>query len=714
MIYGLLLLGQLWMLFRVWEAAHPSGGTITQIQGFAEDAFIQFAGAQGLALLLLIPALVAGMISDEYQRKTLHYLLASRLSSAEIVLGKLAARLVHVVAFVALGLPIVALVMLYGGLNPISIFYVYFGTTTMVLFVTGFSTLISILARRLRDAILAVYGVGAIWLLVPISGLTKDLDGALAWVRIASDGLLYSNPIKTWSIATRSHYDLFTGQFTPGWAASWNSFEWIFALMAISQGTFGLLFLIGAIAGLRPLRGSSWPGARPQTGWWTRLSARYRRFIESRSAAALTRNELLATRAVRPACGEDPMLWKERFTRMSGGLKWMGSRPVALFFIVLLGCFLFDLAAPAFDRSGGRFWQDRTIYQINLAIRSVSAALAVLAILPISAAAASSITSEREQDTWISLATTLLTAREVIRGKQVGALWSAALAGYRAGVDTRHRAADGSDSSDRAGRGAGDPGPLRLARRSHRRPGLDPGAELDPGRFPHVRRRIPGHKLVWLAGCSVVVPGVLSRHGLLLDRPDPAGIHAVDLLRAVVCRSRGDRLGQFPRGGPRHILVDQAAARDMGKRLIPAVRRRHVAGAHRPRRHDQKQPPWCLAEIGGIRRHVIDQAHLGRQGARGERWDAGDRSADRVDDRAKARICRPDQVSPVLDRAEGGDQVVLVRCGGLAEPRIKSQVYEQLSTLLRRPAGQRGECVLITNQRSGFHCLDPAIGDGIG
>ena len=107
-IYGLLLLAQLSLLFRVWEFHASGGGHARADPEFAEDAFIQFAGTQGLCLLLLIPALVAGIISDEYQRKTLHYLLASRLSSAEIVLGKLGARLVHVVAFVAVGLPIVA------------------------------------------------------------------------------------------------------------------------------------------------------------------------------------------------------------------------------------------------------------------------------------------------------------------------------------------------------------------------------------------------------------------------------------------------------------------------------------------------------------------------------------------------------------------------------------------------------------------------------
>ena len=141
----------------------------------------------------------AGVIADEHQRKTLHYLLASRLSSAEIVLGKLGARLVHVVAFVALGLPIVSLLMLYGGLNPVNIFYVYMGTATLVLFASGFSILISILARRPRDAILATYGLGALWLLR--SALARGIwriisTGRSAWVAPVNDALLFTNPIE--------------------------------------------------------------------------------------------------------------------------------------------------------------------------------------------------------------------------------------------------------------------------------------------------------------------------------------------------------------------------------------------------------------------------------------------------------------------------------------------------------------------------------------
>ena len=59
------------------------------------------------------------MIANEKQRKTLHYLLSSRLTSGEIVLGKLLARMLHVAVFLAIGLPIMSLLTLFGGVDPL-------------------------------------------------------------------------------------------------------------------------------------------------------------------------------------------------------------------------------------------------------------------------------------------------------------------------------------------------------------------------------------------------------------------------------------------------------------------------------------------------------------------------------------------------------------------------------------------------------------------
>ena len=116
---------------------------------------------------------------------------------------------------------------------------------------------------------------------------------------------------------------------------------------------------------------------------------------------------------------------------MGGGLKWLGSRSVVLFFSVLLGCYLFDVAWPALSQLAGLRVAVESRTEMNAALRESSTALGILAMLTIAAASAVSLTGEREQDTWISLATTLLTPGEIIRAKQFGAVSSAGGSGWR-------------------------------------------------------------------------------------------------------------------------------------------------------------------------------------------------------------------------------------------------------------------------------------------
>ena len=320
--------------------------------------------------------------------------------------------------------------MLYGGLNPVNIFYVYMGTTTLVLFTSGVLDLGldsgAAAARRDPDHLWSGCAL--------VAGAAQDRGDLALSRRVArlgctpfNDLLILTNPITVWSNATYRDSTFWNTARLP-FSDVRIGFVWHFAIMAAIQTLAGLLFVGVAVAGLRPLRGSSWPGGKPHTGWFARLAARYRRFVEARATAALVRNQLLVNQADRPPCGDDPMLWKERFTRMGGGLKWLGSRPVALFFIVFLCCYLFDVAVPAVGGFTRSLWQARTWgtwFEMNAALRTSSAILAALVMLPISAAAGASVTSEREQDTWTSLATTLLSPVEVIRGKQLGSIWSA-------------------------------------------------------------------------------------------------------------------------------------------------------------------------------------------------------------------------------------------------------------------------------------------------
>ena len=166
--YGLLLLVVIW---RNFEFLSRNGSSdeflINDMSNFAMLTFSSFGIAQSVTLLLLTPALVAGVISDEKRRKTLHYLLASRLTSAEIVLGKLFARLLHVGVFIAIGLPVVSLLSLFGGIDPQIVLAFFVCTLLTVFALAAVSIFISTVTKRPRDAILAVFLLEAVWLILP-------------------------------------------------------------------------------------------------------------------------------------------------------------------------------------------------------------------------------------------------------------------------------------------------------------------------------------------------------------------------------------------------------------------------------------------------------------------------------------------------------------------------------------------------------------------
>ena len=118
----------------------------------AASLFQNLLLAQGLAVVFLTPALVAGAIAQEYQRRTLHELLASELTSAEIVLGKLAARLSCVAVLAATGLPLLLATGLLGGVELSLVLGSLAATLSTALFLGSLSILASTQTRSVRGA----------------------------------------------------------------------------------------------------------------------------------------------------------------------------------------------------------------------------------------------------------------------------------------------------------------------------------------------------------------------------------------------------------------------------------------------------------------------------------------------------------------------------------------------------------------------------------
>jgi ABC-type transport system involved in multi-copper enzyme maturation permease subunit len=371
----------------------------------ALELFQNLLLVQGIAIVFLTPALVSGAIAEENQGKTLHELLTSDLTGAEIVVGKLSARLSHVAVLAATGLPLLLLAGLLGGVDLSLVFASAGATLSTAFFLGGLSILASTQTRSVRGAMNFTYTMALSWLILP---------GAIEVLlpRGAGPGLaVYSwvEPINAWIAPTTPFalwIDLTRGAFR-GPAPLLERVAWMVGLQCL----YGASLTALAVASLRP-------SFRAREGG--------RRGKSLRDSVAGVRRPV--RQRPRPRCGDDPMLWKELLVPRTPAFY----RPLGMLTALILGGLLAwttaRLATPAFNelRAGGYglapSGSARATFHFYL--RIVGTGIAVVYLLGVASDAAAGLTSEREKDTWISLVATPLTGTEIIRAKMLGAIWN--------------------------------------------------------------------------------------------------------------------------------------------------------------------------------------------------------------------------------------------------------------------------------------------------
>ncbi|MBY0228066.1 MAG: hypothetical protein K2W96_02180, partial [Gemmataceae bacterium] len=140
-----------------------------------------FLAQQGLLLLLLVPACVAGAVTDEKRKGTLQHLLLTDLESRHLIVGKMLARVLQVLLVLVAGLPLFALMAGFGGLPPISIAVAAASLVLPLVGLSAMTLLASVWCRQTRDAVLGLYAAfGLLALLAKLVGFLRPLDPA--WV----------------------------------------------------------------------------------------------------------------------------------------------------------------------------------------------------------------------------------------------------------------------------------------------------------------------------------------------------------------------------------------------------------------------------------------------------------------------------------------------------------------------------------------------------
>jgi ABC-type transport system involved in multi-copper enzyme maturation permease subunit len=397
-IYGLIILCQIYLSYQSNSIQFGGSGQlrIRDMANFGQNIFISFAVLQAVVVLLLTPALVGGAIADEKQRKTLHYLLTSQLSGAEIVLGKLAARLLQVGVLVMLGLPVVSLIGLFGGIDFQLLFLSYGATLTTIYFLATASILVSVFSRRPREAISLLYILELGWLIAPTLLMSLLRYGVEPWPTIGQ----WVNPVLEYVAITSPIY-LTTPSGYSGAGGLVASALWAMGMQVI----YGTAFVILAAVRLRP----SYRNEGATSGWSRKLSKvnGKRRWFP------------------RPACGDDAMLWKEMYVSRTSGLAKAALVILGVSMVGVIGYFAYgfvDEAIHEMYRDGYSAYGSAR-RDFNVFLRSVSTFIYVLWMLGIASGAASGLSSEREEDLWTSLLSTPLSGREILRAKMIGPSW---------------------------------------------------------------------------------------------------------------------------------------------------------------------------------------------------------------------------------------------------------------------------------------------------
>ncbi|HKI19252.1 MAG TPA: ABC transporter permease, partial [Isosphaeraceae bacterium] len=357
-------------LLVIWKTTSPRGGEndLRFMARLGEIFFLGVIGTQLTLVLLAAPAATAGAICLDRARGTLTHILVTDLSDAEIVLGKLAARLVPVLGLVACTLPMMELLTLLGGVDPDALLGAFVVTLGVALMGCSLALVFSLWVGKTHEALLGTYAVWGLWLLG--RPMLTQLGLALGW----------SLPLPPRTA------DPFLLAFAPYWwpgSVSWSDY---LLFLGVTSTISALLTALGILR-LRSV--------------CTREPVRRARSRSSRRPVGeIGRHLQSLLRWMSPSLERNPVLWRE--WHRSRPSRW--ARMVTAVYITLASVFsVATILSPSRPMAA---WVNGLQVSVGLLILSVTAA--------------TSLAEERVRGSLDVLMTTPLSTGQIVLGKWLG------------------------------------------------------------------------------------------------------------------------------------------------------------------------------------------------------------------------------------------------------------------------------------------------------
>jgi len=409
---GAILVG---MMF-IWQMELSRTGpaqtvSLQQLAVYGERFYTTIVSIELTLVLLAAPAATAGAVCLDKARGTLDHMLATDLSNAEIVLGKLGTRLVPVLGLIACVVPITALASLLGGIDPNALFGSFLTAIGCALLGCSLALTLSVWGRKTHEVLMLTYLILILWLIIPILIAIAGISLMWAFSLQLRQLTPFEKDLWEWVECSNPYYLAFVPYTDPG-KVGWTTY---LGFLAICLGLSGLLV---GLATLRirvvALKQAGQPAARSRRGWF---------------ACRFPRPAWLP-HLPGPSLDGNPVLWRE----------WHRSRPSRLlrvvgFLYTALGILWIVLSLQVLASRQGYY--DR--------IASMSSFQILVGLLFLSVSAATSLAEERVRGSLDVLLATPLSTRSILAEKWLGTfrqsvrvlVWPAIMAGLLVAMSGR-------------------------------------------------------------------------------------------------------------------------------------------------------------------------------------------------------------------------------------------------------------------------------------
>lgn len=332
----------------------------------------------------------AGSVSQEKDRNTLVLLLLTRMGNAELVLGKLAASLLHLCVNLLAGLPVFFMILIFGGVDMSQILRAFTVTLAATLLCGTLGTMIAFWREETFQAISLTVLILVAWLAfweVVAAGLMGE-----QWLGVSTAVWAASmSPWRAILMATQAFPPVFV------FAEMRMTAAWTFPCVAV--GLSGLM--------------ACWTVARVRVWNPSRSTRQAVREVSEVPEETRVHGEKFRTRHV----WDNPVLWREMRTYAYGKRAFFVRLAYTLIFVLAMIAVHQSLAGAEINR-----YVENPQAQFLAAVTFISFSL--LSLVLVNAQAVTAITGERDARTLDLLRVTDLTPREIVLGKLGGILWN--------------------------------------------------------------------------------------------------------------------------------------------------------------------------------------------------------------------------------------------------------------------------------------------------